>query len=73
MEPGRGGWRKAFLRFLTTVGLGARDAVKAASCTQLALQLGSESESEVAQSCPTLCGPWTVAYQASRSMGFSGQ
>ena len=34
-----------------------------------------ESESEVAQSCPTLCDPmdWTVAYQASPSMGFSRQ
>ena len=31
------------------------------------------SESEVAQSCPTLCHPWTVAYQAPPSMGFSGQ
>ena len=32
-----------------------------------------ESESEVAQSCPTLCNPWTVAHQAPRSMGFSRQ
>ena len=32
-----------------------------------------ESESEVAQSCPTLATPWTVAYQASPSMGFSRQ
>ena len=32
-----------------------------------------KSESEVAQSCPTLCNPWTVAYQASQSMGFSRQ
>ena len=31
----------------------------------------SESESEVAQSCPTLCDPWTVAHQAPLSMGFS--
>ena len=31
----------------------------------------SESESEVAQSCPTLCDPWTVAHQAPPSMGFS--
>ena len=29
---------------------------------------------EVAQSCPTLCAtPWTVAYQAPSSMGFSRQ
>ena len=32
-----------------------------------------KSESEVAQSCPTLCGPWTVAHQAPLSMGFSRQ
>ena len=29
--------------------------------------------SEVAQSCPPLCDPWTVAYQASPSMGFFRQ
>ena len=28
-----------------------------------------KSESEVAQSCPTLATPWTAAYQASLSMG----
>ena len=33
----------------------------------------SESESEVAQSCLTLCDPWTVAHQAPLSMGFSRQ
>ena len=33
----------------------------------------SESESEVAQSCPTLCDPWSVAHQAPLSMGFSRQ
>ena len=31
------------------------------------------SESEVAQSCPTLAIPWTAAYQALLSMGFSRQ
>ena len=30
-------------------------------------------ESEVAQSCPTLSDPWTPAYQAPLSMGFSRQ
>ena len=30
-------------------------------------------ESEVAQSCPTLCDPWTLAHQAPPSMGFSRQ
>ena len=31
------------------------------------------SESKVTQSCPTLVNPWTVAYQAPPSMGFSRQ
>ena len=31
------------------------------------------SESEVAQSCPTLCDPGTVAHQAPPSMGFTRQ
>ena len=32
-----------------------------------------KSESEVAQSCPTLATPWTAAYQALPPMGFSRQ
>ena len=32
-----------------------------------------KSESEVAQSCPTLATSWTAAYQAPPSMGFSRQ
>ena len=32
-----------------------------------------KSESEVAQSCPTLATPWTTAYQALLSIGFSRQ
>ena len=32
-----------------------------------------ESESKVPQSCPTLCDPCMVAYQAPLSMGFSRQ
>ena len=32
-----------------------------------------KSESEVAQSCPTLATQWTAAYQAPPSMGFSRQ
>ena len=32
-----------------------------------------KSESEVAQSCPALATPWTAAYQAPPSMGFSRQ
>ena len=32
-----------------------------------------KSESEVAQSCPTLHTPWTAAHQAPPSMGFSRQ
>ena len=33
----------------------------------------SKSKSKVAQSCPTVCDPMTVAYQAPLSMGFSRQ
>ena len=33
----------------------------------------SESETEVAQSCQSLATPWTAAYQAPPSMGFSRQ
>ena len=32
-----------------------------------------KSESEAPQSCPTLSDPWTAAYQAPPSMGFSRQ
>jgi len=32
-----------------------------------------KSESEVTQSCPTLCDPWTVVGQAPLSIGFSRQ
>ena len=32
-----------------------------------------KSESEVTQSCPTLATPWTAAYQAPQSVGFSRQ
>ena len=32
-----------------------------------------KSESEVAQSCPTVATPWTAAYQAPPSIGFSRQ
>ena len=32
-----------------------------------------DHESEVAQSCPTLCDPWTVVGQAPPSTGFSRQ
>ena len=32
-----------------------------------------KSQSEVAQSCPTLATPWTAAYQASLSMDFPGK
>ena len=32
-----------------------------------------KSEREVAQMCPTLATPWTAAYQAPPSMGFSRQ
>ena len=32
-----------------------------------------ESESDVSQSCRTLCSPWTVAHHTPPSMGFSRQ
>ena len=32
-----------------------------------------KSESEVAQSCLSLCDPWTAAHQVPPSMGFSRQ
>ena len=32
-----------------------------------------ESGNKIAQLCPTLATPWTVAYWAPPSMGFSGQ
>ena len=35
--------------------------------------LMAESKSEIAQSCPTLRDPWTIAHQAPPSMGFSRQ
>ena len=37
------------------------------------LRLHHSHRSEVAQSCPTLWNPWTVAYQVPPSMGFSRQ
>ena len=37
------------------------------------LPLNRKKESEVIQSCPTLCGSQAVAYQAPPSMGFSRQ
>ena len=42
-------------------------------CNFLLLCVKVKNESEVAQSCPTLSNPWTAAYQAPLSMGFSRQ
>ena len=42
-------------------------------CYFLLQHMKVKSESEVAQSCPTLATPWTAAYQAPPSMGFSRQ
>ena len=42
-------------------------------CHFLLQCMKGESESEVAQSCPTLRTPWTAAHQAPPSMGFSRQ
>ena len=38
-----------------------------------AMPKNAQSESEAAQSCLTLCDPWTVAHQAPPFMGFSRQ
>ena len=51
-----------------------KKCIKAKWLSGEALQIAvKRRESEVAQSCPTLCDPWTVAYQAPPSMGFSRQ
>ena len=42
-------------------------------CHFLLQRMKVKSESEVAQSCPTLATPWTAAYQAPPSIGFSRQ
>jgi len=42
-------------------------------CHSLLQCMKVKSESEVTQSCPTLVTPWTAAYQAPPSMGFSRQ
>ena len=42
-------------------------------CHFLLQYMKVKSESEVAQSCPTLATPWTSAYQAPTPMGFSRQ
>ena len=42
-------------------------------CHFLLQSMKVKSESEVAQSCLTLATPWTAAYQAPPSMGFSRQ
>ena len=42
-------------------------------CHFLVQCMNVKSESEVTQSCPTLATPWTAAYQAPPSMGFSRQ
>ena len=36
-------------------------------------QINYAAAAKSIQSCPTLCDPWTAAYQASPSMGFSRQ
>src|SRR5574337_870143 len=42
-------------------------------CHFLLQCMKGKSEREVAQSCPTPASPWTAAYQAPPSMGFSRQ
>ena len=53
-----------------------KEYVKAVYCHSAYLtylRVKSESESEVAQSCPGSATPWAIAYQALLSMGFSRQ
>ena len=45
----------------------------AVGCHFLLQCMKVKSQSEVTQSCPTLATPWTAAYQAPPSMGFSRQ
>ena len=45
----------------------------AVGCNFLLQCMKVKSQSEVAQSCPTLTTPWTAAHQASLSMRFSRQ
>ena len=42
-------------------------------CRFLLQSMKVKSQSEVAQSCPTLATPWTAAHQAPPTMGFSRQ
>ena len=49
------------------------DRIAGVGCHFLLQCMKVKSESEVTQSCPTLCDPWTAAYQAPPSMGFSRQ
>ena len=48
-------------------------ATKLQPSRQYGTGMKMKSESEVAQSCPTLSTPWTAAYQAPPSMGFARQ
>ena len=53
--------------------LGILQARTRMGCHFLLQCMKVRSESEVAQSCPLLATPWTAAYQAPPSMGFSRQ
>ena len=57
----------------TSIPLVSRNLAYLTKCSLniFKIKLTYESESEVSQSCPTLCNPWIVAYQAPPSMGFS--
>ena len=69
--------REVWGRMDTCVHIGVCVCIAESLCfppeTVTALLISYECESEVAQSCPTLCDPWTVAHQAPPSMGFSRQ
>ena len=66
------------LHFLDLNGLD--EAGSKGGTTQRLFRASQDNEKQVvsvcvcvAQSCPTLCDPWTVALQASLSVGFSRQ
>ena len=52
---------------------GKNTGVATLGCHFLLQCMKVKSESEIAQSCPTLATPWTAAYQAPLPMGFSRQ
>ena len=55
------------------LGFSRQERFTGVGCHFLLQCMKVKSESEIAQSCPTLSDPMTAAYQAPPSMGFSRQ